>query len=85
MALTRRVQVEGEDDDLDVQDILVLEHFQLHLELLLQAWSRLRRSVSDAALKGLDQLVCALRERLHREERAAGAGKPEWTAGFPAG
>ena len=79
------MQVEGEDHDLNVRDILVLEHVQLHLELLLEPCRRLRRSVRDATLECLYKLVCTLGERLDREECAAGTGKPEWTTGFPAG
>ena len=78
------MQVEGEDDDLNVRDIFVLEHVQLHLELLLEPWRRLRRSVRDAALECSYELVGTIGERLYREECATRTGKPEWTTGFTA-
>lgn len=59
------LHVDGEDDDLDVRNILVLQHLELHLVLLLESDGQLVRPLGELLFERRDDLVRAVREGLH--------------------
>ena len=58
---TVRLQVEREDDELEIRHLLVLEHLELQLKLLVQAGRKAPGCYArgDALLERADELVCA--------------------------
>ena len=72
---TLGMNIDGKDDDLDVGHVLVLEHLELLLVLVLQARRQLLRILLllDVFLEAFDELFCTVGDRLEREESDSGA------------